>query len=473
VTFQALPDLESNLISIFAEIRPRHRHACILESSAGADRLAELSVVVFDPSYVLTAAEGHCKVEDLNNKLEVELDEADPLNILQKIVENFPTNNTQFRFAGGVVGYISFDAVRYWENKVFSRRQEPKLTAESYPDIQFGVYDQGIIIDHIRRKAFYFSSDFTKENHFEEVKQICQKNNNPRDYPMNDEIRYSNPHPNVTREYFESSVVRAKDYIRNGEIFQVVLSKRLDFSFTGEPLRFYSTLRKLNPSPYMYFLDLGGTKIIGSSPEMLVRAENGIVETFPIAGTGPRSLDKRENSRLANELLSDPKERAEHLMLVDLGRNDIGRVSEFGSVSVPEFMEVHQYSHVQHIVSHVTGRLRAGLTSFDAMRSIFPAGTLSGAPKIRSIQIIDELEPESRGPYGGAVGYFSFNGNMDSAITIRTLIAKENRASIQVGAGIVADSSPEAEWEETDRKAAALLRALEISAEKNGSAPGV
>ncbi|MCL5067970.1 MAG: anthranilate synthase component I family protein [Thaumarchaeota archaeon] len=259
---------------------------------------------------------------------------------------------------------------------------------------------------------------------------------------------------------------KAKDYIRNGDIFQVVLSRKYKFNTSGDMLQFYSELKRINPSPYMYFLDMCETKIVGSSPEMLVRVNGGIVETYPIAGTRPSSLDESENSKLARELLLDQKERAEHVMLVDLARNDIGRVSEFGSVSVGEFMQVHRYSHVQHIVSHVTGKLRRNLTAFDAMRSLFPAGTVSGAPKIRALEIIEELETEARGPYAGAVGYFSFNGNMDSAITIRTLVSKGNEAFIQTGAGIVADSEPEAEWFETERKAAALLRALELSSEE-------
>ena len=218
----------------------------------------------------------------------------------------------------------------------------------------------------------------------------------------------------------------------------------------------------------MYLLDFGKTNIVGSSPEMLVRVENGVVETFPIAGTRPRTDNKLQNKRLKEELLADPKERAEHIMLVDLARNDVGRVSKFGSVSVPEFMEVKEFSHVQHIVSQVTGKLKDGLDCFDAMRSIFPAGTVSGAPKIRAMEIIEELETERRGPYAGAVGYFSFNGNMDSAITIRTLVARGNKASIQAGAGIVADSDPKTEWFETEHEARALFNAIENASKKEG-----
>lgn len=455
ITFSPLSEFNFDILSVYSILRDRFRYGCILESSAGADRLAELSIIVFDPSYLLTAEKDLTRVEDLRNGTVAEVVEADPLEVVRAMVESFPVTNEVFRFSGGAVGYISFDAIRYWERTALNRKK-----TSGYPDILFGLYEQGILIDHPRRRAFYFSSNRVEKSNKDEVVEILHRKDSS---PPAGEFGHSKPTANVRKEAFESSVIKAKSYIRDGEIFQVVLSKRLDFDIKGDSLKFYSMLRHLNPSPYMYYLDLGETKIVGSSPEMLTRAEGGSVETFPIAGTRPRLPDKEENEKLTKELLADPKERAEHLMLVDLGRNDVGRVSEFGSVSVPEFMQVHQYSHVQHIVSHVVGRLKQGMTSFDAMRSIFPAGTLSGAPKIRAIQIIDELESEARGPYGGAVGYFSLNGNMDSAITIRTMSVLGNKASIQVGAGIVADSVPEAEWDETDRKADALLRALEKS----------
>ena len=271
---------------------------------------------------------------------------------------------------------------------------------------------------------------------------------------------YDQPKVNVTKERFEKSVEKAKEYITSGDIFQVVLSKRYDFRFKGDLVTFYRSLRDINPSPYMYFLKAGNRKIIGSSPEMLVRVDNRVVETFPIAGTRPCVKDPSENKRLAEELLADPKERAEHVMLVDLARNDVGKIAKFGSVHVPEFMKVHRYSHVQHIVSQVVGDLREDRESYDALRAVFPAGTVSGAPKVRAMEIIEELEPAKRGPYAGAVGYFSYNGNVDFAITIRTLFADKDEAHIQVGAGIVADSVPEREWFETDHKAEALIRAL-------------
>jgi len=271
---------------------------------------------------------------------------------------------------------------------------------------------------------------------------------------------------NISKDQFERAVKTAKDYVTAGDIFQVVLSKRYDFQIKGNLIGFYRNLRKINPSPYMYFLKFGAHQIVGSSPEMLVRVENRTVETFPIAGTRPHVKNPEENKRLTKELLADPKERAEHVMLVDLGRNDIGKVSKFGSVYLPEFMKVHQYSHVQHIVSRVVGDLRNECDSYDALRSVFPAGTVSGAPKVRAMEIIEELEPTKRGPYAGAVGYFSYNGNADFAITIRTLVSNEDKAYIQVGAGIVADSDAEKEWYETEHKARALIKALEESGRK-------
>jgi anthranilate synthase component 1 len=272
---------------------------------------------------------------------------------------------------------------------------------------------------------------------------------------------YTQPEVNVKKEAYMAAVEKAKEYITAGDIFQVVPSKRYQFQIEGSLIPFYQALRSINPSPYMYFYKSADRQIVGASPEMLVRVENRSVETFPIAGTRPITEAPEENRRLQSELLSDPKERAEHMMLVDLARNDVGRISKYGSVHVPEFMKIHQYSHVQHIVSRVVGQLRDDLQSYDALRAVFPAGTVSGAPKVRAMEIIDELEPVRRGPYAGAVGYFSYNGNADFAITIRTLFADGKKAYIQAGGGVVADSVPEQEWFETEHKAKALMQALQ------------
>ena len=266
---------------------------------------------------------------------------------------------------------------------------------------------------------------------------------------------------NFTKEAFKKSVRKAKEYIRAGDIIQAVLSQRLETKITVDPFDIYRALRTINPSPYMYYLKCENLKLIGSSPEILVRLEEGMVEVRPIAGTRPRGKTEKEDRALEKELLADPKERAEHIMLVDLGRNDVGRVAEFGTVKVNELMVIERYSHVMHIVSDVTGKLKKDRDSFDILRASFPAGTVTGAPKIRAMEIIDELEPVKRGPYAGAVGYFSFSGNLDTCITIRTIVITGNQAYIQAGAGIVADSVPEREYQETLNKAKALIKAIE------------
>ncbi|MGA2874735.1 MAG: anthranilate synthase component I family protein [Nitrososphaerales archaeon] len=449
--------LQNPALASFANLRESHDYTCILESATGAERLAELSIIVFDPFCILTASHGQVRIEDRRNNTTSKLESKDPLLAIRKIIRFTPVKNKHFRFLGGAVGYIGFDAVGYWEQKLAEMKGKTV-----FPDMQFCFYEEGVIFDHQKYKQFYFHSDRTRDRQ-NDVEQLSKK-----PYTMGD-FSISKVKTNIKRKKFEDSVKKAKHHILEGDIFQVVLSKRFDFDFKGDLLRFYSELRKLNPSPYMYFLDFGKTNIVGSSPEMLVRVENGVVETFPIAGTRPRTNNKLQNKRFKEELLADPKERAEHIMLVDLARNDVGRVSQFGTVSVPEFMVVKEFSHVQHIVSQVTGKLATGLDCFDAMRSIFPAGTVSGAPKIRAMEIIEELETGRRGPYAGAVGYFSFNGNMDSAITIRTLVTRENKASIQAGAGIVADSDPKAEWFETEHKARALFNAIENASKKEST----
>ncbi len=322
-----------------------------------------------------------------------------------------------------------------------------------------GIFDDGFIFNHVQRQAFYY---YRSENRLPSVESLLKQPT------VSEELSYTEPKVNTKKENYEKAVEKAKEYVTAGDIFQVVLSKRYQFQIDGELIPFYQSLRAINPSPYMYFYKSGDRQIVGSSPEMLVRVENRTVETFPIAGTRAAVEDTVENKKLACELLADPKERAEHVMLVDLARNDIGKISKYGSVHVPEFMKVHRYSHVQHIVSQVVGELRENLQSYDALRAVFPAGTVSGAPKVRAMEIIDELEPARRGPYAGAVGYFSYNGNADFAITIRTLFADKNQAYIQAGAGIVADSVPETEWFETDHKAKALMQAL---AQSGGAKP--
>ena len=373
-----------------------------------------------------------------------------PLNELRKQLAQNHSAYHGFRFVGGLVGYFSYEVVRYIESLPNSAMRE---TLE-IPDFQFGLYDDGIVFDHLTGQAYYYW--YTK-NRIREVEQLiyAQNHHSPK-------LSASKLKVNMSQSEFIAMVEKAKNYIKSGDIFQVVLSKRVEFEIEGELMDFYRALREINPSPYMYFLKMKDLTIIGSSPEMLGRVDGRRVETYPIAGTAPIGNSASENDKLANSLLSDPKERAEHVMLVDLARNDLGKICKFGSVDVPEFMTVQRYSHVQHIVSRVTGDLREGKDALDAFTAIFPAGTVSGAPKKRAMEIIDELEPSRRGPYAGAIGYFSYNGNADFAITIRTLVAKGQQAYLQAGAGIVADSQPKKEWDETEHKARPILSALKV-----------
>ncbi|RMF31279.1 MAG: anthranilate synthase component I, partial [Candidatus Nitrosothermus koennekii] len=326
----------------------------------------------------------------------------------------------------------------YWE--------DIRVKCSDYPTMEFGIYTDGLLFDHINSKTYYF---FIDKPRFDEIK-------------FDDEDGYlniNNIERNTSIEEFKDMVIKAKNYIYDGDIYQVVLSKRFNLEIKGDRLPIYANLRKINPSPYMYMLKMDNKDIIGSSPEMLVRTVKDKVETFPIAGTRPISKDREKNEELKQELLNDEKELAEHTMLVDLARNDLGRVCKWGSVKVDELMSIKEFSHVQHIVSHVTGILD-NKDCYDALRAVFPAGTVSGAPKVRAMEIIDELEKDPRGPYAGALGYFSFNGSSDFAITIRSLFINGNNAYVQSGAGIVADSDPEKEWYETEHKAQAVLDAI-------------
>jgi anthranilate synthase component I len=446
-------NLQNSPLEIFSKLYKQYKTTYLLESIEGPRKLAQFSFLGFDPKLTIT----------VKNKIATTIIErtgeeskekcTDPLAAIKTAVANRSTANKDFRFAGGAVGYISYDAVRSWEKL-------PQQTTDDlrFPDVEMGIFDDGIVFDHKQKRTYYY---YYNENRLGEIEEAVKQTPNIQSLTVN------KPNVNVTQDQFEHAVIKAKEYITKGDIFQVVLSKRFNINFHGDLLPFYDSLREINPSPYMYFYKSGERQIVGSSPEMLVRTENRIVETFPIAGTCPNTSNAAENKRLGKELLADPKERAEHVMLVDLARNDVGKVAKFGSVRVPEFMQVHRYSHVQHIVSRVVGDLKDNCDSFDALRAVFPAGTVSGAPKVRAMEIIEELEPTRRGPYAGAVGYFSYNGNSDFAITIRTLFSDKNQACIQAGAGIVADSVPEREWFETEHKAGALLKALQTSGGRN------
>jgi len=435
-------------LEIFSKLYINYENAYILESIEGPKKLSQYSFIGFDPTLTITIKNREAIIRNKRTGEEEGRKVDEPLAVIQETLRNLPGFKEQ-RFIGGAVGYISYDAVRCWE-----KLPESALDDQNFPDVEVGVFDDGIVYDHRNKQAFYYHLN---ENRLPEISKLLQE---PEDHEA---LSHKQLKVNIAKERFEDAVEKAKEYVTAGDVFQVVLSKRYDFQIRGDLIGFYRNLRDINPSPYMYFLKSGEHQIVGSSPEMLVRVENRVVETFPIAGTRPHVKNPVENKRLTEELLSDPKERAEHVMLVDLGRNDIGKVSKFGSVHLPEFMKVHQYSHVQHIVSRVVGDLRDECDCYDALRAVFPAGTVSGAPKVRAMEIIEELEPTTRGPYAGAVGYFSYNGNADFAINIRTLVANGDKAHIQVGAGIVADSDPEKEWYETEHKAQALIKALQAS----------
>ena len=431
--------------TIFEKISAKYDNAFILESLIGPKELAEMSVLGFDPDFTVKCDSRKFQVRDRQGHIHEE-PVTDPLVQLRKLLPFIPDN--RFRYIGGAVGYISYDAIRFWE-------RIPKQKKNSaFPLFEFGLFRDGILFNHLERQAYYFCIGQSRFEALQKKISMPLVRRQPR-------FSHSRLTRNMRKSEFVKSVRKAQKYIYDGDIFQVVLAKRIEFRVKGELLHVYRQLREVNPSPYMYFLKTIDNCIIGSSPEMLIRITQDHVETFPIAGTRPTGENEQETALLAEQLLKDEKELAEHTMLVDLARNDIGRVCKFGSVKVKELMTIKRFSHVQHIVTHVEGKLREGLDSFDAIRAVFPAGTVTGAPKVRAMEIINELEPIARGPYAGAIGYFSFNGCSDFAITIRSLfVKKRGSAYLQSGAGIVMDSQPPMEWDETEFKANAILEAL-------------
>ena len=435
----------TNPVQTYAALSNRSEYCYLLESAEGPRKLAQYSFIGFSPTKVIQLKNGKYNEESLDDESK-RTQTTDPFTSLRRIIADNYTKYHGFRFVGGLVGYFSYDIARYFESLPNHTSDDLKL-----PDFEFGVYDDGIVFDHVNSQAYYY---WYNNNRLKEIERLLTGRTASEKLTVNESTT------NLREEEFESMVTDAKRYITAGDIFQVVLSKRFEFSFRGDLINFYKALREINPSPYMYFLKMKDRALVGSSPEMLGRVDQGRADTFPIAGTRPIGKNAREDNRLAAQLLEDPKEQAEHIMLIDLARNDLGKVCQFGTVEVPDFMIVQKYSHVQHIVSRVTGRLRTDKDAFDTLKAIFPAGTVSGAPKKRAMEIIEELEPSRRGAYAGAVGYFSYNGNADFAITIRTLVACGNMAYVQAGAGIVADSQPEKEWHETEHKAKALVDAL-------------
>ncbi|MEX2193584.1 MAG: anthranilate synthase component I family protein [Nitrosarchaeum sp.] len=430
-------ELSENQFQIYNKISRNYSHSFLFESLTGPEILAETSVMGFDPKIILKGYSD--KVEIKRDGKTETIQTNDPFEELKKLLGK--SEDQSYRYLGGAVGVVNYDAIRLVENI-------PDTHDSPQPLMEFGIYDDGILYDNLHKKLFYFYHD---QNRFEQFKM---SDDSFGDFKTTEIV------PNINQEKFSNIVNKAKQYIHDGDIFQVVLSRKFTFDTHGDNLTLYKTLRRLNPSPYMYHLKQDNKTIIGASPEMLVRITNDKVETFPIAGTRKITDDEEKNKQLADELLHDEKELAEHTMLVDLGRNDIGRVCKYGTVHTEELMQIKRFSHVQHIVTHVVGNLAPENDMFDAFKAVFPAGTVSGAPKVRAMEIIDELETEARGPYAGAVGYFSFNGCCDFAIAIRSIFINGNKGFVQSGAGIVSDSVAENEFKETEHKAGAMLQAL-------------
>jgi anthranilate synthase component 1 len=458
---EVVADMETP-VSAFLKIA-RGSHSFLLESVEGGERLARYSFIGTEPYRTLRTGNDFPSV--------------DPLPLVQEELGRFcPVSVPDLpRFLGGAVGYISYDAVGHFE-----RLPTPPSDTLDLPEAVFMFADTVLVFDHLTHRIKVVSHAHLDEGveegyaaAVERIDGLLERLDGPvlgREAQSPDAVT-SSVSSNFAQKDFETMVERAKEDIFDGEILQVVLSQRLSRQTCAQPFDIYRAVRTINPSPYMYYLQMDDLHIIGASPEMLVRVEDGIVATHPIAGTRPRGATPEEDRRMEEELRSDEKECAEHIMLVDLGRNDIGRVSDPGTVEVTQLMDVERYSHVMHLVSHVEGKLRDDFTAADALRACFPAGTVSGAPKIRAMEIIAELEKDKRGPYAGAVGYFGFSGNMDTAITIRTIVMTDGVAHVQAGGGIVADSVPAREHEETMNKAGALFKAIQQAEEVEYAAP--
>jgi len=446
--------------------------AFLFESVVGGERLGRYSFVGSGP-FLRFEAFDRRTVTQLGKGPKQEATHPDPLRKLEELLANYRAPHVPGlpRFCGGAVGYAGYDTVRYVEHLPGAPEDDRGL-----PDLSFAFYDRMVVFDHINKTVAAVAHAHVDPNNLRKsYDDACRKvdrlverlQEGVADLQLTD-IDTGGPvtipaESNFTKNGFKAAVERCKEYINAGDIFQVVLSQRFKARTQARPFDIYRALRAVNPSPFMVYVKAGPTTLVGASPEIMTRVECDVVTIRPLAGTRQRGSTPEEDKALAAELLADPKERAEHIMLVDLGRNDVGRVAKFGSVQLSDLLTVERYSHVMHISSTVTGRLEPGKTAFDALRSCLPAGTLSGAPKVRAMQIIDELEPHRRGPYGGAVGYVDFTGNMDTCIALRTMVVQGQTAYVQAGAGLVADSDPEAEYQETVNKAKGLLRALEIA----------
>ncbi|MEW5768326.1 MAG: anthranilate synthase component I [bacterium] len=475
---------QGNLISVYTEILAdmetpvsafykigQDDFAYLLESVEGGERIGRHSFLGISPKIILESKGPHITIIQ-KDQPQTTKEKGDPLAFLKKLLEPFkPVRVDELPgFYGGWVGYLAYDYIRFIEDIPDNNPDDLNL-----PDSVFMIADDLLIFDHVLHTLKVVSNahirpdqgvDEAYNEAISRIEKTVSALRAPRELPS--ELKGTGrkvikPDSNFTKSAYELAVMRAKEYIKAGDIFQVVPSQRLTTPILASPLDIYRALRVINPSPYMYYLNFGPLKIVGSSPEILVRVTGRNAEVRPIAGTRPRGKSRKEDKQLEEDLLSDPKELAEHVMLVDLGRNDLGRVCEYQSIHWPEFEVIERYSHVMHIVSSVKGKVRPGFDSLDVLRACFPAGTVSGAPKIRAMEIIDELEPTRRGPYAGSVGYFSFSGDLDMAITIRTIIISKDRAYVQAGGGVVADSDPDREYQETMNKARGMIKAIELA----------
>ena len=452
--------------------------ACLFESVIGGEKVGRYSFLAADP-FLQIEARGN-QVTIVSDDGRQEFTSRDPLDELKRRVDAIrcATLSELPPFTSGAVGYAGYDVIRYSEHLPNAPADDRQL-----PDLAFAFYDQMVVFDHVNKtnvvvamaRLDKFGDDLPAA--YDDATRrvdalVARLEASDAGLPPADihtlgpsTIRYTS---NFTRREFEAAVEKCVEYIRAGDIFQVVISQRLQLEIKCDPFEIYRTLRVVNPSPFMFYLRSPGVTLVGSSPEIMVRVVEGQVTVRPLAGTRPRGATDQEDRRLAEELLADPKERAEHVMLVDLGRNDVGRVARYGSIELSDVMTIERYSHVMHITSDVRGQLTDECDAFDALRACVPAGTVSGAPKVRAMQIIDELEPHRRGPYAGAVGYVDFNGNMDTCIALRTIVVQDDKAYIQAGAGIVADSVPSEEYTETLNKARGLLNAIQITEARCG-----
>ncbi|MGE5463954.1 MAG: anthranilate synthase component I, partial [Syntrophothermus sp.] len=467
-------DLETP-ISVYMKLRGG-APSFLLESVEGGERIARYSFIGVQPRAQYILREGRVEIKTSAETRTVQYS-GDPTHFLQEEMNryHFTPQAGVPRFIGGLVGYLGYEAVRFFEPTLKPRmnRASSSPAAPLSARVPDGIYllaDTVIAFDHARRSLSLIANvlDGDVDSANRKLDEIEARIHQPLPSAEKRDIQSSKTRSNMTQGRFEDMVRDAREFIVAGDIFQVVLSQRFTRETNVEPFDVYRAVRRLNPSPYMFFFDFGLVDdepffIVGSSPEMFVRLEGRTASLRPIAGTRPRGADAEADATLARELLADPKECAEHVMLVDLGRNDLGRVCEYGTVKVSDFFTIEKYSHVMHIVSHVEGKLRPELTAFDLVRAAFPAGTVSGAPKVRALEIISDLEPDARGAYAGMVGYFGFDGNMDTCLAIRTMVGRGNMFSVQAGAGIVADSNPTTEYQETVNKASAMLKAIEMA----------